>query len=62
MPTREGFFVHVAKTLPRLEGFYMAGQWVEPGGGVPTALTCGRQLVQILCANENHAFTATPAA
>ena len=26
---------HVPKVLPGLERFYMAGQWVEPGGGVP---------------------------
>ena len=30
------------KTLPGLDRFYMAGQWVEPGGGVPTAVASGQ--------------------
>jgi phytoene dehydrogenase-like protein len=32
----------MSKTLPGLKNFYMAGQWVEPGGGVPTAAMSGR--------------------
>lgn len=56
MPTPDTFFAHVDKALPGLSGFFMAGQWVEPGGGVPTALMSGRQLVQILCDNEGKEF------
>jgi hypothetical protein len=44
----------VEKSLHGLEGFYQAGPWVEPGGGVPTALMSGRQLVQILCEREGR--------
>jgi phytoene desaturase len=55
-PTPDTFFGHVAKTLPGLDGLFMAGQWVEPGGGVPTALMSGRQLVQILCDREGRPF------
>ena len=29
------------KTLPGLDGFSMIGQWIEPGGGVPTAVISG---------------------
>jgi phytoene dehydrogenase-like protein len=61
MPSNESFFGHVRKTLPGLSRFYMAGQWVEPGGGVPTALMSGRQVVQLLCADEGHTFVASPA-
>ncbi len=61
MPNRESLFGHADKMLPHLDGFYMAGQWVEPGGGVPTAVTSGRQVVQILCAHEDQPFAATPA-
>lgn len=60
MPSADGFSQHVAKTLPELDHFYMAGQWVEPGGGVPTALMSGRQLVQILCDRAGKVFV-TPA-
>jgi phytoene desaturase len=49
----------VDKTLPGLENFYMVGQWVEPGGGVPTAITSGRNLIQILCHQEKRAFKTT---
>jgi phytoene dehydrogenase-like protein len=58
MPTPEAFFGHIDKTLPGLDGFYMAGQWVEPGGGVPTALMSGRQVVQILCEQNDQLFRA----
>jgi phytoene dehydrogenase-like protein len=58
MPTAETFFGHVKKKLTGLEGFYMAGQWVEPGGGVPTAVMSGRQAIQLVCESEGCAFVA----
>jgi phytoene dehydrogenase-like protein len=60
MPNREGIFGHVKKTLGNLRGFYMAGQWVEPGGGVPTAILSGRQATQLLCADASHTFRPPP--
>jgi phytoene dehydrogenase-like protein len=39
----------MSKTLPGLDNFYMAGQWVEPGGGLPTAAMSGRNVTQIIC-------------
>ena len=47
------------KTLPGLKGFYMAGQWVEPGGGVPPVLYSGPQVVQILCHQDGMPFATT---
>lgn len=55
-PTPDAMFSHVDKTLPGLGGFYVAGQWVEPGGGVPLALMSGRQVVQILCHDTGRTF------
>ncbi len=49
-------FKHVPKELPGLKRFYMAGQWVEPGGGVPTAIMSGRHVVQIMCAGLHREF------
>ena len=49
-------FRHVPKQLPGLERFYMAGQWVEPGGGVPTAIMSGRQVVQVMCSALDREF------
>ena len=51
--------VRVEKTLPGLENFYMAGQWVEPGGGIPPAIYSGRQVVQILCHRDGRPFSAS---
>ncbi len=47
------------KTLPGLDHFYMAGHWVEPGGGIPTAAMSGRNVIQILCKKERKKFTTT---
>jgi phytoene dehydrogenase-like protein len=46
------------KTLPGLENFYMAGQWVEPGGGVPTAAMSGRSIMQRICKEDGKRFQA----
>ncbi len=49
-------FTHVPKTLPGLERFYLAGQWVEPGGGVPMATMSGRHVVEIISAAQGRQF------
>lgn len=51
----------VRKTLPGLDRFHVAGQWVEPGGGVPSALMSGRHVVSRLCEERGVPFKA-PAA
>lgn len=56
IPTSNAF-KHVPKELPGLERLSMAGQWVEPGGGVPTAVMSGRQVVEIICAALHYEFT-----
>jgi phytoene desaturase len=58
LPTVATFRTHVPKTWPGVQNLYLAGQWVEPGGGVPIALMSGRQLVQILCDQTGRGFTA----
>ena len=55
LPTSEAF-THVPKQLAGLDRFYMAGQWVEPGGGVPLAIMSGRHVVEILCAQLGRPF------
>jgi phytoene desaturase len=52
-------FTHVSKTLPGLERLYLAGQWVEPGGGVPMATMSGRHVVEIICAAQGRQFRAS---
>jgi phytoene dehydrogenase-like protein len=47
------------QTLPGLEGFYMAGQWVQPGGGVPTAAWSARRVMQRICKEDRRRFVTT---
>jgi phytoene dehydrogenase-like protein len=59
LPTTKTFMSRMSKTLPGLENFYMAGQWVEPGGGLPTAAMSGRNITQIICKSDKRPFVTT---
>jgi len=60
-PTTETAGIRMSKTLPGLANFYMAGQWVEPGGGTPIAVMSGRNVTQIICKQDKKKFvTSTP--
>jgi phytoene dehydrogenase-like protein len=50
------WFGHIDKRLDGLSHFYLAGQWVEPGGGVPMSLLSGRQAAQLVCADAGRTF------
>lgn len=54
--TPETVMMTIKKTLPGLKNFYMAGQWVQPGGGVPTSAKSGRDVIEILCARDGKTF------
>ena len=61
LPTPKNIMTFIPRTLPGLTNFYMAGQWVMPGGGVPPCLISGRHIVQILCHRDRKRFvTAFP--
>jgi phytoene dehydrogenase-like protein len=47
------------QTLPGLESFYMAGQWVVPAGGLPTAATSGRNVIRTICEQDKGPFVTT---
>ncbi|MFP4472165.1 MAG: FAD-dependent oxidoreductase, partial [Bacteroidales bacterium] len=49
-------FRQMKKQLPGLKNFYMAGQWVSPGGGLPSGLITGRGVAQILCKQHGKKF------
>jgi phytoene dehydrogenase-like protein len=44
------------KSLPYLKNFYMCGQWVEPGGGLPTSVMSGRRLIKKICSEDHKKF------
>jgi len=55
------FGMRMKKTLPGLDDFYMIGQWVEPGGGLPAVAPSGRNAIQIICHKDKKKFiTSTP--
>jgi phytoene dehydrogenase-like protein len=49
------------KTLPGLANFYMAGQWVMPGGGLPSGAMTGRYVTQLICRKDGIKFKAAKA-
>jgi len=59
MPTPQALNTRIKRTLPGLENFYMAGQWITPGGGVPPCLYSGRHVAQLLCHRDGKPFTTT---
>ena len=59
LPTPEAIMTAIPRTLPGLKSFYLAGQWVLPGGGVPPCLYSGRHVVQILCHRDGRPFRTT---
>ena len=46
----------IYRTLPGLSHFYMAGQWVSPGGGVIFSLMTGKHAVMLLCHQDGKKF------
>lgn len=44
------------KTLPGLQNFYMAGQWVEPGGSLSSAAYSGKNAIRLICQSIGRQF------
>lgn len=56
LPTPKNMLAAIPKTLPGLANFYMAGQWVQVGGGLPSGLSTGREVVQKMCRQDRRKF------
>jgi phytoene dehydrogenase-like protein len=59
LPTPQILGRRISYTLPGLKNFYMAGHWVIPGGGLPSAALSGREVAQMICAGKGKTFTAS---
>jgi phytoene dehydrogenase-like protein len=59
LATPENAMLRMRNTLPGLENFYMAGQWVMPGGGLPTAVQSGRETLKQICKQGGKKFTTS---
>jgi phytoene dehydrogenase-like protein len=57
--SKQTFGKNISKKLPGLQNFYMAGQWVEIGGGVPMCMMSGRNVAQLICKRDNAEFVHT---
>ncbi|MFH0843457.1 MAG: NAD(P)/FAD-dependent oxidoreductase [Bacteroidota bacterium] len=49
----------MSNMLPGLSNFYMSGQWVQPGGGLPTGIMSGRRLIKSICKEDKRKFRTT---
>ncbi len=56
MPSSKNLLKNLSATLPGLKKFYMAGQWLAPGGGLPPAGQTGKWAIQYICREENLKF------
>jgi phytoene dehydrogenase-like protein len=50
-------FKSLPLTLPGLHQFLRAGQWVQPGGGLPTGLMTVRSAIQAMCQQDHVLFS-----
>jgi len=53
------FTTKVKRSLPGLDNFFMAGQWVVPGGGVIPTLVSGKHAAMLLCRRDGKVFNTT---
>lgn len=56
MPSSKNLMSNLKPVLPGLDRFYMAGQWLFPGGGIPPAGQSGKWVIQMICKKENQKF------
>jgi phytoene dehydrogenase-like protein len=56
MPSSKNLMDNLSPVLPNLKKFYMAGQWLFPGGGLPPAGQSGKWAIQYICKEEGIEF------
>lgn len=56
LPTNKNFSKTLPMELPGLQNFYLAGQWLTPGGGLPPSALSGKWAIELICKREGKAF------
>lgn len=56
LPTPEAMTRPISKTLPGLENFFMIGQWVQAGGGLPSGVMTARDVMKQICKQDKRVF------
>lgn len=62
LPTPGTLFASRRQTLPGLGRLLRVGQWVSPGGGLPTGLMTARAAIQRICRQDDVPFLPRAAA
>lgn len=56
LPSSKNLLNNLDLSIPGLKNFYMAGQWLFPGGGLPPAGQSGKWSIQYICKEEGLDF------
>jgi phytoene dehydrogenase-like protein len=56
IPTPKLIGNSLKRNVPGINNFFMAGHWIEPGGGIPAAAISGRKVAQIICKKDARKF------
>ena len=56
LPTPQAMMKPISKTLPGLDNFYMVGQWVQAGGGLPSGVMTAREVMKRICKQDGRSF------
>jgi phytoene desaturase len=59
LPTNANITKSISMTLPHLHNFYMCGQWLFPGGGLPPSAQSGKWVAQLICKKEKKNFKSS---
>ncbi len=59
MLDKKALSIQIPMTLPGLKNFYMAGQWVAQGGGLPSGLITGRNVIRKICKSQKKKFVTS---
>ncbi len=59
LPTPQAMVKPISKTLPGLSNFYMVGQWVQAGGGLPSGVMTAREVMKRICKQNGQVFKTT---
>jgi phytoene dehydrogenase-like protein len=57
--TPEQSMVTIPKTLPGLKNFWMVGQWVYSGGGLPAGISTAREVIWKQCRKDHKRFSVS---
>jgi phytoene dehydrogenase-like protein len=57
LPTGNMIKKTLPNTIPGLKGFYMIGQWMFPGGGIPPAVQSGKWVIQSITGKRDIRVT-----